>query len=81
MASASAVHVVGVALGGVVGIFFLAQQRILGRARAEPPLALSKMETRTLRVPKSTPATMLIEKNSAMEFSAERRGDPERNTS
>ena len=35
MAAASARHVIGVALRGVVGIFLLAEQRILGRAGAE----------------------------------------------
>ena len=53
-------HVVRVALRGVVGIFLLAQQRILAHPAPSRPLALSKMETRTLRVPKSTPATMLM---------------------
>jgi hypothetical protein len=38
------VHVVGVALRGVVGVFFLAQQRILGHARAE--LAFGAVEQR-----------------------------------
>ena len=53
-------HVIGMALRGVVRIFLLAQQRILGGTRAQRPRALSNSETRTLRVPKSTPATMLI---------------------
>ena len=54
-------HVVGVALRGVVRIFLLAEQRVLGgRRRPDGPLTESKMETRTLSVPKSTPATMLM---------------------
>ena len=35
-------HVVGVALGGVVGIFLLAMQRIFGGARAEAALAADR---------------------------------------
>ncbi len=31
-------HVIGVALGGVIGIFLLAEQRVLGGARAQTPL-------------------------------------------
>ena len=51
---------IGMALGSVIGVVLLAMQGILGGTRPEATLAWSKMETRTLSVPKSTPATMLM---------------------
>ena len=54
------IHVIGVALRRVIRIVFAAMQRILGCAGAESSLSESKIETRTFKVPKSTPATMLI---------------------
>ena len=51
-------HVIVVALGGEIGIVFPPMQRILANARTKAPRAESTMDTRTLRVPKSTPATI-----------------------
>ena len=51
-------HVILVALCGVVGIVALAQERIFRVPEPSRPLCRSKIETRTERVPKSTPATM-----------------------
>ena len=55
-------HVIRVALGCVVGIFASAMERIFGDAGCSRAclFRLSKMETRTLSVPKSTPATMVL---------------------
>ena len=54
-------HVIVVRLRGVVRIFALAMQRIFGDRRNRSGRdSLSTRETRTLSVPKSTPATMAI---------------------
>jgi len=53
-------HMVGVALGGVVGSSFFRSSGYSAEPEPRRPLTLSNMETRTLRVPKSTPATMLM---------------------
>ena len=39
-------HVIGVALGGVVGIFLLAEQRVIGCSGAETALGASRRWTR-----------------------------------
>ena len=54
-------HLVGVGLGGVIGIFATAMQRIGGRGGSDGALLLSTRVTRTLSVPKSTPATIAME--------------------
>ena len=54
-------HMIGVALRGAVGIVLATVQRILAEPAPSRPRTLSNREARTLRVPKSTPATMLME--------------------
>ena len=53
------VHLRAVALRGEVRVLRGAAQRIFCDTRAERPSLLLKRETRTLSVPKSTPATIL----------------------
>ena len=60
IASVSARKLIRMALRRIIGIVALTRQRIFRRRGPRRPFALSTIDTRTLSVPKSTPATIAI---------------------